>query len=198
MELSVKQVAVNQLLPHPQNVRKGNIGAIKESLEAHGQYRPVVVQKSTNHIIAGNHTWFAARDLGWDKVAATFIDVSDEQAVKIMLVDNRTNELAINDETALLDLLSSLNDIAGSGYDDEDVADLMFKVEGTLGTTSEALSSNERLEQYEALGTKSITLPYAKEDYEQIYILMVRLREKRNIATNSDLVAALVREATND
>jgi hypothetical protein len=50
------------------NVRQGDIGAISESLKAHGQYRPIVVDKRTNRILAGNHTWKAAKSLGWTQI----------------------------------------------------------------------------------------------------------------------------------
>ena len=57
-------VDIDLLTPHPRNVRQGDVGAICESLKAHGQYRAIVFQKSSNQIIAGNHTWKAAKSLG--------------------------------------------------------------------------------------------------------------------------------------
>src|ERR1017187_2560559 len=92
--LTVEQVDVGTLKQHPRNARQGDVGAIVESLRAHGQYRPIVVQRSTNHVLAGNHTLKAARELGWPTIAATFLDVTNDQALRILLVDNRTNDLA--------------------------------------------------------------------------------------------------------
>ena len=118
-------VPIDELTPHPDNVREGDIGAISQSLEAHGQYRPIVVQESSNRIIAGNHTWKAAKALGWTQIAATFIDVDDEQAYRIMLVDNRTNDIATYDDRSLADLLVTLAEtptgLAGTGYDGDDL-----------------------------------------------------------------------------
>ena len=93
---------------HPRNVRQGDVGAIVQSLEAHGQYRPVVVHKETNQILAGNHTYLAAKFLGWDKIAATFVDCNEEQALRILIADNRANDLATYDDTALGELLKEL------------------------------------------------------------------------------------------
>lgn len=48
-------VAVDLIEPHPKNPRIGNVGEIKKSLEANKQFKPLLVQRSTNCIIAGNH-----------------------------------------------------------------------------------------------------------------------------------------------
>jgi hypothetical protein len=72
---------------------KGDVGAISESLKAHGQYRPITYQKSTGRILAGNHTWKAAKALGWKEINASAIECDDEQALRILLIDNRTSEL---------------------------------------------------------------------------------------------------------
>lgn len=123
---------IGSIEPHPRNVRQGDIGAIATSLEAHGQYRPIVVHKSTTHILAGNHTYHAARSLGWDKVACTFVDCSDEQALRILLADNRANDLATYDDSALTDLLQELANsegLEGTLYELSDLDDLIKLLE---------------------------------------------------------------------
>jgi ParB-like chromosome segregation protein Spo0J len=90
---------------------------ICESLERNGQYRPIVVNRRTMGVLAGNHTLRAAIELGWEEIAATFVDVDDEQARRIVLVDNRTNDLAGYDTALLAELLEELPDPEGSGYD---------------------------------------------------------------------------------
>jgi ParB-like chromosome segregation protein Spo0J len=101
-------IDIDLLTPHPRNVRQGDIGAICESLKAHGQYRAIVFQKSSNQIIAGNHTWKAAKSLGWDQIAATEFDCDDETALRILLADNKASDLATYDNDQLEDLLREL------------------------------------------------------------------------------------------
>lgn len=124
-----KQLPIKSLIPHPRNVRQGDIGAIAESLKHHGQYRPIVVQASTNHILAGNHTWKAATYLGWDTIWATIIDCNDDEATRILLVDNRTNDIASYDDLALSDILKELletdNQLVGTGFDTNDLDQLL-------------------------------------------------------------------------
>lgn len=118
-------VPIDSLRPYEANPRRGNIDAIVRSLEVNGQYRPVVANRRTGEVLAGNHTWQAAKRLGWDRIAATFVDADDEQAARIVLVDNRTNDLAEYDEEALAALLGGLEDLDGSGYDAAFLAELL-------------------------------------------------------------------------
>ena len=110
-------VAIRDLKPYPGNPRRGDVDAIKESLESNGQYRAIVVRAATNEVLAGNHTLLAAKELGWTRISVTLIDCDAEQAKRIVLADNRTNDLAGYDHHALAELLQELPDLDGTGYD---------------------------------------------------------------------------------
>lgn len=112
---------LDALVPHPENARVGDVGAISMSLEALGQYRPLVVNRRTNHVLAGNHTLQALQHLGHKTAAVTWVDVDEATERRILLADNRTAELATYDEKALLDLLLTVDDLAGTGYSPEDL-----------------------------------------------------------------------------
>jgi site-specific DNA-methyltransferase (adenine-specific) len=121
-------VAIANLRPYPGNPRRGDVEAIKASLRAHGQYRPIVVNRPTMQVLAGNHTLEAAKQLGWEEIAATFLDVDNDQARRIVLVDNRTNDFAAYDTQALVDFLEELPELDGSGYDQADLDALLDQV----------------------------------------------------------------------
>lgn len=118
-------VPISGLKHYSKNARKGNLGVIMESLELHGQYRPIVVRSGTNEVLAGNHTLMAARELGWDKIAVTFVDVDDDKAARIVLVDNRANDLGDYDQDALLELINSVDSLEGTGFTDMDLKDMI-------------------------------------------------------------------------
>jgi hypothetical protein len=118
-------VAIADLRLHPDNPRRGDIPAIEESLSFHGQYRPIVVNRPTGEVLAGNHTLLAARELGWSEIAATFVEVDADKAKRIVLIDNRTNDLAAYDDEALVDLLQQLGDLEGTGFDDDTLDELL-------------------------------------------------------------------------
>jgi ParB-like chromosome segregation protein Spo0J len=42
---NIQSVAISSLTAYPTNPRRGDIDAIASSLNAHGQYRPIVVQE---------------------------------------------------------------------------------------------------------------------------------------------------------
>jgi len=134
--MKISNVAIDTISAHPQNVRQGDIGAIVTSLEAHGQYRPLIVQKSTGFILAGNHTWRAAAVVGLKKVDIVELDVDDDEALRILLVDNRTNDLATYDQDALKSLLEVLarteKQLEGTGFDLDDLDNFIFDAEREL------------------------------------------------------------------
>jgi ParB-like chromosome segregation protein Spo0J len=60
----ITQVPVKKIIPHPKNARRGNISKIQDSIRHHGFLGALVVQKSTGHILVGNHRYKAAIALG--------------------------------------------------------------------------------------------------------------------------------------
>jgi hypothetical protein len=72
-------------------------------------------------VLAGNHTLLAARQLGWEQIAALFVDVDEDTARRILLVDNRTADLGTYDDAALIELLQAIAatavELIGTGYD---------------------------------------------------------------------------------
>src|SRR5215210_3911937 len=84
-------VPLDSLRPHPRNPRRGDLEAVKESLRHHGQYRPIVANRPTGEVLAGNHVFRAAKELGFEEIATTFVDLAEEEAIRLVLVDNRTS-----------------------------------------------------------------------------------------------------------
>jgi ParB-like chromosome segregation protein Spo0J len=120
----VETVSVNEILTHPLNPREGDIGAIIDSLSTMGQYRPIVVNRPTKHCVSGNHTLQAAVQLGWEKIAVHWIEVDDIEEIKILIVDNRTSDLATYDSGELNKLLTSTS-IKGTGFSRDEVAEIL-------------------------------------------------------------------------
>lgn len=122
-------LAVADLSTFHKNPRRGVIAEIVKSLTRHGQYRTIVVNSGSltgrvNEVLAGNHTFMAARELGWESIDCTVIDVDDESAKAICAGDNHLADLGGYDDHALYELLSSLEDLSGTGYGESDVARL--------------------------------------------------------------------------
>ena len=122
-DLAEMMVGIDTVRPYPGNPRKGDIALLAESLKTNGQYRPIVVNRASGEILAGNHTWLAARKLGWSEIAATYVDVDDATARRIVLVDNRSADNASYDDVALDALLDTVirdegvEGLIGTGFD---------------------------------------------------------------------------------
>jgi hypothetical protein len=133
-DLEALAVPIDDVHPWPGNPRQGDVGALSQALTRFGQRKPLVVQRSTGLIIAGNHTWQAAQALGWRAVAVNAADTDDAEAVAYALADNRTSDLASYDEAQLAELLQAVGEagLPGTGYDADDVDALLrkLKVEG--------------------------------------------------------------------
>lgn len=193
---------ISDFITHPKNVRQGDVGAITQSLEAHGQYRPIVVQRSTGHILAGNHTYLAAKSLGWEQIAATFVDCDEEQAIKILLVDNRANDLAMYDDRKLADLLKDLAatsaGLDGSLFSGDDLDDLLFRLEGTLGEAYIANSLAELKEDYDAADTRTMLFPLTVAEYADMANKLKALREEYGEDSNSEILKRIINAAYED
>lgn len=162
-ELSHLAVPIDEIKNHPRNVRQGDVGAIAESLKEHGQYRPIVVQRSTGYVLAGNHTLKAAKALGWKTVAVTYVDCDDQRALRILIADNRTNDLASYDDAGLADLLKELaqseEGLAGTIYDGDALDQLLTDLADTDfgGETENAYTQKVAIPQYEIVGEEPKT-----------------------------------------
>lgn len=132
IRVNTETVSINELKPYPRNPRRGDVDEIAKSLEANGQYKPIVANRRDGAILAGNHTWRAARSLGWKTIAVSWVDVNDDEAARIVLADNRTSDMSVYDDSKLLELLQSLPDLKGTGFNETDIEQLnsLFDGEG--------------------------------------------------------------------
>ncbi len=144
-------VPVDMLITHPRNPRQGNVEAITESIKANGFYGTIVAQGSTGHVLGGNHRLKAARELGMETVPVAWLDIDDDRALRILLADNRTADLAEYDDAALSALLQELAEsdgLDGTGYDDDALGALMAKladpVEGPDAQIDQAAELQEK------------------------------------------------------
>lgn len=131
--LSTKLVPIATLNADPENPRKHddrNLRAIKESLQEHGQVEPLLVQRSTRMVIAGNGRLLAMKSLGWDEANVVLLDVDDTKARKLSIQMNRSGELATWDEEVLSKHLSELDslgdqDLTLMGFSDVELEQLV-------------------------------------------------------------------------
>ena len=101
--MSVKDIKFDESNPraHPQR----NLEAIGASLKQFGQMLPLLLQKSTSRVIAGNATLRQLRALGAQEVDVSVVDVDDDTAALLSVALNRSGEHATWDTDNLTDIL---------------------------------------------------------------------------------------------
>jgi len=165
-ELRQFAVPIESLVVDPNNANthdEKNMTAIVKSLDTFGQRLPLIVDKTTRVIEAGNGRYVAAEQLGWTHIAVLLCDDTSAMAAAFGLADNRTGELATWDVeklSFLLKELGSLSDIESDllvGFDENDLAtfssmcdaDDLFTVEPLVGIDrARAALSKEIHEEY--------------------------------------------------
>jgi DNA modification methylase len=128
---------ISKLSLLPGNPRRGDVDAVKASLEKFGQRKPIVVRKSDQVVIAGNHTLQAAQALGWSEIAVVWVDDDDTMSKAFALADNRTAELGDYDEDALAALIGEVGALdpellQATGWDSKSVSDLLDSMQKDL------------------------------------------------------------------
>lgn len=211
--MKVQTLQTDKLVEYPNNARIGDVNALADSLTTNGQYRPIVVQKSTNYVLAGNHLLKAALKLGWTEIDAVIVDVDDIAAKKIVLSDNRTAELGGYNEEALAELLASLTDFDGTGYSLDDLDDLIAGVEEAeaenetaeqkynLPTTesnniTHIKSIAERAAAYESMTRRQIIMQFSNANFVWAVEQMTAIRNTHGFEDNSQLLAHWITQET--
>lgn len=166
---------IKGLKQHPRNPRKGDVDAVAESLQANGQFRPVLVQRVTddgkpNRICAGHHLVLAAKSLGWKEVGVVYLDVDDAAALRILLADNRTADLGSYDTAVLAEILRDVPEATvGTGFYEADVRAVLSAVQER---DSDAVAK--------VLAKPEITVDWSKtDDHDEPETLEERLEEAK-------------------
>lgn len=209
---AVAEVPVSELVPHPANPRRGSVDLIKQSLKANGQYKPLVVQRGTNHVLAGNHTLAAAEGLEWETISVVYVDVDDQAALKILLADNRTSDKSRYDDASLLEALEALNgEYEGTGWSLDDHEDLTYLLQGVaevaapvtdahFNETDEEMTARQaRLDNYSTMASRGVAemvLIVKAEQKEELFTWFEELRQRWDPdLTNGDVVHEAIRRA---
>lgn len=96
---------IDQVHPHPDDDPTGDVDALVETLRVSGQYRAILVNRRDMTILSGVRTWEAARQLGWEQIAVTFVNVDEDEARRIMV---EARPLEGYDEGSLGEMLQTL------------------------------------------------------------------------------------------
>lgn len=129
--LDVEYVSLSsgRLSVHPMNARRGDVATIRESIRENGFYGTIIAQRSTGQILVGNHRYLAAVEEGLPDIPVVWVDKTDAEAARLLLVDNRSSDIGTYENSNLVELLElvsgDFDTLLGTGYQDSDLLQLL-------------------------------------------------------------------------
>jgi site-specific DNA-methyltransferase (adenine-specific) len=133
-KLQIQWVPLHSVRLNPENPRlnEAAVEAVMQSIARFGFRVPLVVNRRTGIIEAGNTRWKAAQRMGLTEVPVIFADDDEVTALAFALADNRTAEIATWDEPSLAGLLTHLDaqgELAASAFSRDDLSGLLARLE---------------------------------------------------------------------
>ena len=135
---ALETVSTKDLNVYYKNARRGDVDLIAESMQRNGVYKPLVVNRGTKtgrpmEVLCGNHSLMAIRRLAdenprderWETVDVYVIDVDEQQAARTVIADNKANDEATYEVEELVNLLTELPDLGGTGFDRDELDELL-------------------------------------------------------------------------
>jgi hypothetical protein len=125
---------IDEVIPHAENPNNGDVEAIIKSIESNGYAVPVIASKTTGEILAGNHRYFALKQMGSEVIPVVWVDMDTVEGIRFLLDDNHTARLGHDDPGQLLKLLNILNEqqvLDTSSYDPHDLEQLQTIIDMT-------------------------------------------------------------------
>lgn len=112
---------LNQDMANVREHNKKNLDTIKASLQKFGQYKPLIVQQSTNIVLVGNARLSQMKELGLEYVECVFVNIPNDRAELLKIADNRTADLSNWDYEKLLKQIEVLPaDFTSVAFDQSD------------------------------------------------------------------------------
>ena len=190
-----------QLLAHPLNARR-HPGAQREALRGMlqrvGWVDVVKVNQRTGHVVDGHARVEEAISAG-ATVPVLYLDLSEEDEKAALAGLDRITGFATWDDEVLADLLSGMEDLEGSTWDEGDLEDLLKLV--TTGPTAIGMLGNsgladhpttvDRLDAYIANGVRSVIIDLDLETFRWWADLAPGVREELGVQTTSEMVVEL-------
>jgi ParB-like chromosome segregation protein Spo0J len=197
---------IDDFQPHPDNYNVGDVKAIMYSLSFYNQVRAILVQKSTGYIVAGNHTWKAAKALAWEYVAANVVDMTDAQARKYLVADNAIARKGKWSETKISELVqlsladgASVQELGYNTMDElEDQLELLTPTAAGEETPAEYASNAEqeaRAERRKTEPLKEVVLMLPASAAQEFGVQVQALQSEYDTKGVTETVREAVRRA---
>jgi ParB-like chromosome segregation protein Spo0J len=214
--VETRMIPLAQLQPFPGNARLGNRTKLLESLEENGQYRSLIVRQVGTELIvlAGNNTMAALEQRGDESARCEIVTCDDQTALRVNLVDNKSNDEATYDDQARHALLLLLDgELQGTGYEEDEVDAIIARFEepeytevsetGVEEYNDDAVERQARVKSHggedsktmESRGIRDIFIPLPVAQADELGRLIMALRESWGALAQGEILLKAARVA---
>ena len=128
----IRMISINKIDPshHQARTELGNIEELMASIKEKGILQPIIVREKNNRfeIIAGERRCIAAKNVGLKDIACIEMNVSDNEAMELALIENlQRKDLSVFEEA---DGLNALADMYG--YSHKEISEKIGKARSTI------------------------------------------------------------------
>ncbi|MCJ7488348.1 MAG: ParB/RepB/Spo0J family partition protein [Candidatus Aminicenantes bacterium] len=128
----LRMIPIEKIDPNPHQARceLGNIGELQDSIKSKGILEPILVRAKGNRfeIIAGERRFMASKNIGIKEMPCIDMDVEDNEAMEIALIENlQRKDLDIFEEADGLQALADIHQ-----YHHQDISDKIGKARSTI------------------------------------------------------------------
>lgn len=163
----VRLIPIDRIDPNPRQPRSelGDIQELMESIKTKGVLEPILIRSkgARFEIIAGERRYFASKNLGLKDIPCIQMDVNDQEAMEISLIENlQRKDLDIFEEADGLKALINLYD-----YSHQDIAERIGKSRSTITeiiSVSRIPSELRQMIKSAAITSRSTIIEIAKID----------------------------------
>jgi len=128
----IRMILIQNIDPNPHQARceLGNIGELQDSIKSKGILEPILVRPkgSRFEIIAGERRFIASKNIGLKELPCIEMDVEDNEAMEIALIENlQRKDLDIFEEADGLQALADIHQ-----YHHQQISDKIGKARSTI------------------------------------------------------------------
>lgn len=199
MKTKVEIVKIDAVKKNPSNPRLITEAAMQKLMKSIEEfplmleYRPILVDRKTGHIVGGNQRYEACVRLGMKDIPVAYIDgIDDKKLRELMLKDNI--QFGEWDFTQLKEFYQQ-DSLVGWGLEDAEYVDFFATSdEAPTETKAEEPAQEEEYQEetYNENLIKKIQFNFPTEDYDDVFFRLKAFIEKHDLNDSSEALIKLI------
>lgn len=178
----IRMISIDKIDPSPHQARTelGDIEELMASIKEKGILQPIIVREKDGRyeIIAGERRWVAGKNIGLKDVPCIEMNVSDNEAIEIALIENlQRKDLDVFEEA---DGLNALVDMYG--YSHKQIAEKIGKARSTITeiiSISKIPKEIRNMCEEFSIKSRSTIIELAKQENENnMYRLITEIKKR--------------------